>query len=248
MTQLDDEAQRLNALVSGYDDSPFDRRMRHWMLRTFAPFFRPGKALELGCHEGEFTVLLSERFDDLTVVDAAAAFLDRTRQRVSERVKFHQALFEQYETGERYDNIFLMHVLEHLIDPVAVLQHARSLLAPRGRAFLVVPNGNAISRQIAVKMGLLKELTDFAPADHRGGHRRVYVMDTLQRDVRAAGLDIETSGGVFLKALANFQFDALAGGELISDAFMEACYQLGFEYPQLCASIYCIAGTPSSSL
>ena len=239
-TTLQQEFEHLNQLVAGYDDGKFDRAMRHWMMRTLEPFLRPGSALELGCHMGEFTCLLDARFDKLTVVDAAAAFLEATRQRVRPSVQCHQALFEEFESPEPFDNIFLMHVLEHLIDPVAVLAKARSLLAPGGRAFLVVPNGNAISRQIAVKMGLLKELTDFAPADHRGGHRRVYVMDTLQRDARAAGLTILTSGGIFLKGLANFQFDALMGGPLISDAFMEACYQLGHEYPHLCASLYLV--------
>lgn len=241
-TELENEFAHLNQLAPGYDDSAFDQRMRHWMFRTLDPYLRPGKTLEFGCNEGWFTEILTKRFDDLTVVDAAALFLERTRKRVGDRVKFHQSLFEQFETGERFDNIFLMHVLEHLIDPVAVLAKAKSLLTPTGRIFAVVPNGNAISRQIAVKMGLLKELTDFAPADHRGGHRRIYVMDTLQRDARAAGLKIEHSGGILLKILANFQFDALMGGPLISDDFMEALYRLGEEQPLLCASIYLICG------
>lgn len=241
-TELDREFDFLNSLVEGYDDSKFDRAMRHWMLRTLAPFFVPGSALEMGCLYGEFTALLAERFTDLTVVDAAAQFLETTRQRVGERAKYHQSLFETFDAPQQYDNIFLMHVLEHLIDPVAVFAKAKELLTPGGRIFAVVPNGGAISRQIAVKMGLLKEVTDFAPADHRGGHRRVYVMDTFQRDARAAGLNIERSGGIFFKALANFQFDALMGGPLISNEFMEACYRLGDEYPLGCASIYLVCG------
>ena len=241
-TELNQEFDHLNQLVAGYDDSKFDRSMRHWMMRSLEPYFVPGKALEMGCLYGEFTSLLAERFDDLTVVDAAAQFLDVTRQRVGDRAKYHQSLFETFETNERYDSIFLMHVLEHLIDPVAVFAKCRELLAPGGRILAVVPNGNAISRQIAVKMGLLKEVTDFAPADHRGGHRRVYLMDTFQRDARAGGLKVVRSGGIFMKVLANFQFDALAGGPLISDDFMEACYQLGDEYPLLSASIYLVCG------
>jgi hypothetical protein len=32
------------------------------------------------------------------------------------------------------------------------------------------------------------------------------------------------------------------GGDLINDAFMEGCYQLGRETPASCASIYVVAG------
>jgi len=243
LTEHELEYDNLNQIATdgyGMECGKFDEQMRHWMMRSIGPYLREGKTLEFGCCEGWFTEILANRFADVTVVDAASAFLETTRKRVGDKVKFHQALFEHFETTDRFDNIFMMHVLEHLIDPIAVLRKASELLTPEGRIFAVVPNGNAISRQIAVKMGLLKEQTDFAPADHRGGHRRVYVMDTLQRDVRAAGLTIERSGGVLLKVMANFQFDALMGGPLISDSFMEALYQLGDEYPLLCASIFSV--------
>jgi hypothetical protein len=50
------------------------------------------------------------------------------------------------------------------------------------------------------------------------------------------------TGGIVFKPLANFQFNALMGGDLINDAFMEGCYQLGREAPASCASIYVVAG------
>ena len=54
-------------------------------------------------------------------------------------------------------------------------------------------------------------------------------------------LAIADTGGIFFKPLANFQFDALMGGPLIGEAFMEGCYQLGKEHPTFCASIYLVA-------
>jgi len=35
------------------------------MIRTLSPFFTKGKALELGCFEGETTRLYAEQFDDI---------------------------------------------------------------------------------------------------------------------------------------------------------------------------------------
>lgn len=245
--EIEREFQHLNELVAEYDDSRFDRAMRHWMLRTLEPWIRGDRALEFGCLYGEFTKLLAPRFRRLAVVDAASRFLETTEKAVGPvpgcRVTYHQSMFETFESSEQFDAIFLMHVLEHLIDPVEVLRSARKWLAPQGRMFLIVPNGNAISRQIAVRMGVLKHLCEFSPADVRGGHRRIYLMDTFQCDARTAGLTIEHSGGIFYKPLANFQLDGLMGGEYLSHDFMEACYELGKDYPTHCASIYLVCRT-----
>src|SRR2546430_10935443 len=151
-----EEFRRLNELAPAYDDYKFDRLMRGFMLRALDPHLVKGRALELGCFNGEFTQLIAGLYDDLTVADASTEFLEVTRRRVRAGVHFVNSLFETFEPDGRFDAIFAMHILEHLEDAVAVLRHARvRLLAPRGRIYMVVPNGNAPSRQIAVKMGLL---------------------------------------------------------------------------------------------
>lgn len=237
---LDQELDQLNQIAEDYDLSPFDRQMRHYMMRSLQPHLRAGKALEMGCFHGEFTALLAETYPDLTVVEAANAFIAKTQQRVGPQVRFIHSLFETFAPQERYDAIFLLHVLEHLQDPVAVLAQAKTLLQPGGRIYLVVPNGMAASRQIAVKMGVLSHLTDLSAADIKHGHRRVYCLDTLAQDAQSAHLQVIFRGGIFFKPLANFQFDQLMGTELLNDAFMEACFQLGQEHPTMCASIFLV--------
>lgn len=234
------EKQALGEIAKTYDVFKFDTLMRGYMMRSLEPFLREGKWLELGCFQGDFTELLAARNKDLTVVDASAEFLEHTRKRVGSGPKYVEALFEDVQLPAEYAGVFLMHCLEHLMDPVAVLARARTFLAPGGRTFLVVPNGMAPSRQIAAKMGLLTHNTALTEADIKHGHRRTYTFDTLEADARAAGLRIVQRGGVFFKPLANFQFEKLMGGDVISDAYMEGCYQLGFEYPQLCASIFLV--------
>ena len=237
---LGTEFAYVNDLVEAYDESPFDARMRGYMLRTFAPYLRGGSALQIGCYHGDLTVLLEQHYAPLTVVDAAKRFLDRTRQRLTRPAALICSLFETLELADRFDAVFLVHVLEHVIDPIAVLDKIRGLLAADGLAFIVVPNGNAASRQLAVKMGLLEHNAALTPADVKHGHRRVYQLDTLEADLRRAKLEPVSLGGIFFKPMANWQFDRLAGGEVISQGYMEACYQLGFRYPDLTASIYAI--------
>lgn len=240
---LSAERARLDNVVESYGeaDSPFDTAMRDYMMRTFEPWLGRGKCLQVGCAHGDQTSLLMRRFADLTVVEATRAFIDSTTAKVGPGVRFVEGLIEDYVTDERYEVILFSHVLEHVADPVAALRHLGGLLSPTGRLFIVVPNAEAPSRRIAVKMGVLADLEDLSEADIAAGHRRVYRLDTLCRDVRNAALALRDSGGVFFKPLANFQFNALMDGPMIGPDFMEGCYQLGREHPTFCASIYVVA-------
>ena len=99
----------------------FDFDVMHpLMLRSFEPFFRPGKLLELGSFKGDFTRRFLQRFDDVTCVEAAGVALNTARARFGDKVKYVHAKFETVVLPTRYDNIVLTHVLEHLDDPISV--------------------------------------------------------------------------------------------------------------------------------
>jgi SAM-dependent methyltransferase len=227
----------------------FDFDVMHpFMLRSFEPFFRPGKLLELGSFKGDFTRRFLGRFDDITCVEASGAAIEQARQRLGGRVKFVHSTFESVHLPERFDNIVLTHVLEHLDDPVGVLRRINDeWLADGGRFFLVCPNANAASRQIAVKMGLITHHAAVTPAEAAHGHRCTYSLDTLERDVVAAGLKVVQRSGIFFKALANFQWDRLLQTDIISEEYLDGCYQLGQHYPDLCSSIFLLCERGSAT-
>jgi 2-polyprenyl-3-methyl-5-hydroxy-6-metoxy-1,4-benzoquinol methylase len=218
----------------------FDAVLRHYVMRTLDPFLRPGKALEMGCYTGDVTEMIAARYADLTVIEASGELVAAASARLGKRATFVHGTFETVDVHSRYDAIFLIHTLEHLDDPVFVLRRVNQWLTDCGRLFVVVPNANAPSRQIAVQMGLIP-FNDAITEDERNhGHRKTYSLDTLERDVLDAGLRIVHRGGVFFKPLANYQFDKLIGGDVISDEYLEGCYGLGMHYPDLCASIYVV--------
>ncbi len=228
----------------------FDTRLRRYMLRAFSPLLSgKRRALELGCYLGDMTALLVERFDDVTVVEGAPDLAQAVRSRFGKRIRVHSALFEQLQLGSDYDAIFLVHTLEHLDDPTRVLELCRKWLAPGGLLFVVVPNANAPSRQIAVKMGLIESNAAITDAEFKHGHRRTYSLDTLERDTRKSGLQVVHRGGIFFKALANFQFDRLLSmnEEIVGEAYLDACYELGMQYPDLCASVFNVCATQGRS-
>lgn len=237
--ELKDTAERKYSY--GFD---FDV-MHTYMIRSFEPFFREGSLLELGSSKGDFTRRLLDHLDDITCVEASSEALEEARRNLGDRVQFIHSVFETATLPRRYDNIVLTHVLEHLDDPVRVLKRInKEWLAKGGRFFLVCPNANAPSRQIAVKMGLITHNSAVTPAEAAHGHRCTYSLDTLEHDAVAAGLKVVHRSGIFFKALANFQWDRLLQTDIISKEYLDGCYKLGQQYPDLCSSIFllCEAG------
>lgn len=225
----------------------FDFDVLHpYMIRSFTPFVRDGSVLELGSHKGNFTRRLLQFSSDITCVEASDVAM-REAQHNLPQLSYFNAMFEQVQLPRRYDNVVLTHVLEHLDDPVGVMRRVNDeWLAESGRFFLVCPNANAPSRQIAVKMGLISHNAAVTPAEAEHGHRCTYSLDTLERDAVQAGLKVIYRTGIFFKALANFQWDRLLQTDIVSPQYLEGCYQLGQVYPDLCASIFlvCERGAP----
>lgn len=220
----------------------FDFDVMHpFMLKSFIPLFKEGNLLELGSFKGDFTKRLASHFTDITCVEASDEAIKIARDRFGDKITFYNSLFEDVKLPTHFNNIILTHVLEHIDNPVALLKRINSeWLSDTGRLFLVCPNANAPSRQIAVKMGLISHNSAVTPAEKEHGHQITYTLDTLERDARAAGLGVVYRSGIFFKALANFQWDKLLTTDIISKEYLEGCYQLGQIYPDLCSSIFLV--------
>jgi 2-polyprenyl-3-methyl-5-hydroxy-6-metoxy-1,4-benzoquinol methylase len=217
----------------------FDTDVMHpYMVKSFGSFYVSGSVLELGSSKGDFTKHLLPHFDDITCVEASNEAIEIAKEVIGDKVKYINGLFEDISLTNKYDNIVLTHVLEHITDPVSVLKKINDeWLSDTGVFFLVCPNANAPSRQIAVKMGLITHNSAVTPSEKEHGHQITYTLDTLERDARLAGLNVVHRSGIFFKALANFQWDQLLNTDIISKEYLEGCYKLGQQYPDLCSSI-----------
>jgi 2-polyprenyl-3-methyl-5-hydroxy-6-metoxy-1,4-benzoquinol methylase len=224
----------------------FDFDVMHpLMLRKLIEHRSSGKVLEVGSHYGIFTEKILDHYPDLTCVEVSTEAFQKLKTKIGNRAVLHNAAIESIEGLERYDIIIMTHVLEHVDNPIQILQTLSKYLTPSGIIFVVVPSATAASRQIAVEMGLIPHLTAVTEAEKQHGHQRTYTLDTLKRDAREAGLLSISVGGIFFKGLANFQFDQAISAGIVNASYLDACYSLGDKYPELCASLF-LVGTGST--
>lgn len=217
----------------------FDLDVIHpYMLKLFKPFFVNGNALELGCFKGAFTKRLLSEFNDITCIEASSEAIDIARDALNNKVKFICSRFEDVNMVEKYKNIFMTHVLEHIDCRVEILKKINDFwLDDDGVFFVACPNAHAPSRQIAVKMGLINNCEDITEGEREHGHRITYTLTSLRAELEQSGLEIVHESGIFFKAFANFQWDMLLNTEIITKDYLDGCYELGKEYPDLCSSI-----------
>jgi 2-polyprenyl-3-methyl-5-hydroxy-6-metoxy-1,4-benzoquinol methylase len=229
------EKSRVENVSSWYlqEQLDFDKRLIAYRYKTLQPHLRGPIGLELGPAEGQMTKFLIKDFKSLTVVDGAPALLNLIPD-YPNIIKVH-ALFEDFNPTTQFDTIVLEHILEHVDNPVELLERIKNWLAPMGKILLGVPNGNSIHRLAATKMGILKHPCELNPRDLAQGHRRVYTRETFRFDIEAAGLKIIKMGGVFFKSLSNKQIQ-----DSWTEEMLEGFYELGKDFPEYSADIYAV--------
>jgi 2-polyprenyl-3-methyl-5-hydroxy-6-metoxy-1,4-benzoquinol methylase len=219
---------------SWYAKGPSSAMVRY-SFEVFSRHIRGESILEMGPAEGVMTEHLSRLGKRLVLVEGAESFCHDLKQRFPRATVVH-SLFEDFITDERFDNILLGHVLEHVEDPVSILRSVKNLLAQGGRLISAVPNARSIHRQAAVDMGLLAFEESMNELDRRHGHRRVFNPETFRKVFIEAGLAINVFGGYWLKPVSNAQVEDSWTPEMLH-TFM----RLGERYPDIAAEIYVVA-------
>lgn len=233
---LEGERQRIENAAKWYlnEELGIDRRLIRYRYETMRPVLTGRYGLELGSAEGVMTEMLAPHFLQLTVVEGSLELVSAIPSLANTEVIC--SLFENFEPERLYDVIVADHVLEHVEDPGGFLESARGWIGPGGRMVIGVPNGNSIHRLAAVKMGMLASPTALNERDVAVGHRRVYTKESLLAEIASAGLVVAAVWGVFLKPLSNSQIEATW-----SPAMMDGFYELGKEFPDLCAELLVVA-------
>lgn len=235
--------------------SNYNSVLGYYQAKACLEHARGDSLLDMPCGDGILTAMMAPNFKRVVGLDASSKHLELAKKNLPS-ADLHEALIEEFETDERFDTITMINILEHVADPIQVLQKAASFLTDDGVLLVHVPNAVAINRRIAVLMGTLTECEELSPFDiHVVGHRRSYTLSTFTDDIKKAGLTIHATGGVFYKMMSTPQIDWFLENGLWEEGgfgwgrvggtqkdwkaeFCRACYELGKEHPEDCNIIY----------
>jgi 2-polyprenyl-3-methyl-5-hydroxy-6-metoxy-1,4-benzoquinol methylase len=159
------------------------------------------KILDMGVGTGNFLSMLTENFNDISVVEGSDKLIDKF-QKIHPSVDFINSLFEEFKPKEKYDCILALHVFEHVEDPEILSEIVSDWLTEDGKLIVVVPNKQSFHRHLGVTMGLHKELDDLSERDKIVGHLRVYDFRTLEK-VFKEQFKVSNKFGYFLKTVPN---------------------------------------------
>jgi 2-polyprenyl-3-methyl-5-hydroxy-6-metoxy-1,4-benzoquinol methylase len=120
-----------------------ERRTRIDYSIMHLPAVPNGRALDVGCGSGEILSNLQSLGWKVQGVDFDPAAVEAAQAR---GVIVHQGdLFEQNFPAESFDAIVMSHVIEHVPDPLSLIQECERILKPGGRLVMVTPNPKSLS-------------------------------------------------------------------------------------------------------
>jgi 2-polyprenyl-3-methyl-5-hydroxy-6-metoxy-1,4-benzoquinol methylase len=233
----DVEVARLDAVARRYDPSDatteFDYFAKRLQAEAIVPWMKGRRVLETGCATGELAAMLAPAADEYEVVEGSRVNIEAAQAR-NPSVVFHHSLWERFSPTRGYSDILMINALEHVEDPVGLLRTGTQWLEPGGRIHVVVPNSESLHRLVGVELGILGAPNELTESDHRIGHRRVYDLNGLLADVRAAGLSLVAWRGVSLKLLSNSQ---MLGWDL---ELLRAMGAVAQRIPEHCSELYVV--------
>ncbi len=98
----------------------------------------PGRLLDVGCGNGDLLRAAQERGWEAEGLDFDPVAVEVGRAR-GLQVKSGTLASQHYET-DAFDAIVMSHVIEHVADPIALLEECHRILKPGGRLLLATPN------------------------------------------------------------------------------------------------------------
>ncbi len=143
------------------------------LTREFAP---PGHLVEGGIGSARNLVVFRELGYTVTGFDVMSESVDHARRRGLDDVRIHDLSRPWPREPESTEVVVLLDVLEHLEDPVEVMQHVRRILKPGGGLVFTVPAYRWL----------------YGDWDKRLGHFRRYTAGEMRRQAAAAELRVHS--------------------------------------------------------
>ncbi len=133
------------------------------------------RVLDMACGEGYGSEVLARGAAGVVGVDANPEAHQHARLRYTrQNLTFERGLVETFGEPDSFDAVVFLQTIEHVQDPVAVLAHFRSLLAPGGVAYVSTPNVLTLAPPGAEKSGNPWHIKEYRAAEFEALCRGVF--------------------------------------------------------------------------
>lgn len=116
----------------------FHRNKARRRIALLRRYVRQGRLLEIGVGGGELLSEARSRGYAVAGVDVSPQLAEHVRSRHG--IEVYCCNIAEFAPSGQFDVVVMSHVIEHVVDPMTMLEHARRLLAPGGVLYLATPN------------------------------------------------------------------------------------------------------------
>lgn len=139
--------------------------------------------LEIGPGKGDLINLIRNNFSNITVFEPSEEF-NHVEVNNSSKVQIFNELFDLRDEdikknllGKSFDMIVMRHVIEHLVDPLPILEQLASVLSPTGYLYIETPNFS-------------QTLTDVRFTDFFNDHVHYFSVNSIVKLLSQAGFKV----------------------------------------------------------
>ena len=131
-------------------------RLRHWVLAQLRESKGPGSFLDIGSGEGWALDYFQRQGWDVLGLDFSSFSLEKFHPQLREHLRtgdLYEGVQQLVADGRQFDVLWLDNVLEHVLEPAALLRLCRQLVRPDGMLMVDVPNDFSALQQHLLTSG-----------------------------------------------------------------------------------------------
>ena len=215
------------------DENEFDYYYRKYHYENIKDQLSGDKLLEFGSGTGLSTYYLTQLSKDVTVVEGSINNIAKAKENFDlEKVNFINKLWEEFDTTERFTDIFFVDALQLIENHKEMILFLSNFLQSDGRIHLIVPNSHSFHRMLGVEMGLISSITDLSPNDKKYDSVKDFSWTGIRELVSDINLYIVHESPILFKP---FDGDTLLN---LTKLQIEGLFKIATSFKEYCSHMY----------
>lgn len=161
----------------------------HYLVDENQPSEHRRKFLDVGCGEGFGLAYFARNNFEVSGLDFSSAGVCQQNPDFADCVETGDLFYlleKESLSNNKYDVILMQNVLEHVLDPIDLLQSIKFLLKPTGLAVITVPNDFSLTQKNLLTKGFIDREFWVCPPDHLS----YFNYDSLQNTLHHCGFSV----------------------------------------------------------